>query len=75
MSAIPQGVSREEWLQALPRALVVAFVKTDMEFQKKGTRRVFFVSLLELYLFMSTHSKFNFTCRGNFWNDSYVCDY
>lgn len=37
MSAIPQGVSREEWLQALPRALVVAFVKTDMEFQKKGT--------------------------------------
>ncbi|KAK2456665.1 putative protein phosphatase 2C [Trifolium repens] len=36
MSAIPQGISREEWLQALPRALVVAFVKTDMEFQKKG---------------------------------------
>ncbi|KAI5398610.1 hypothetical protein KIW84_064106 [Lathyrus oleraceus] len=36
MSAIPQGISRDEWLQALPRALVVAFVKTDMEFQKKG---------------------------------------
>ncbi|GMH10435.1 hypothetical protein Nepgr_012276 [Nepenthes gracilis] len=36
LSAIPQGVSREEWLQALPRALVVGFVKTDIEFQQKG---------------------------------------
>ncbi|KAE9618942.1 hypothetical protein Lal_00047301 [Lupinus albus] len=36
MSAIPQGISRDEWLQALPRALVVGFVKTDIEFQKKG---------------------------------------
>ncbi|XP_010259435.1 PREDICTED: probable protein phosphatase 2C 5 isoform X2 [Nelumbo nucifera] len=36
MSAIPQGISREEWLQALPRALVAGFVKTDIEFQRKG---------------------------------------
>ncbi|KAK9139264.1 hypothetical protein Scep_008945 [Stephania cephalantha] len=36
MSAIPQGIDREEWLQALPRALVVGFVKTDIEFQQKG---------------------------------------
>ncbi|CAN4108859.1 unnamed protein product [Withania somnifera] len=36
LSAIPQGVSREEWLQALPRALVAGFVKTDIEFQQKG---------------------------------------
>lgn len=36
LSAIPQDISRDEWLQALPRALVVAFVKTDIEFQKKG---------------------------------------
>lgn len=36
MSAVPQGISREEWLQALPRALVAGFVKTDMEFQRKG---------------------------------------
>ncbi|KAJ8529574.1 hypothetical protein K7X08_036409 [Anisodus acutangulus] len=36
LSAIPQGISREEWLQALPRALVAGFVKTDIEFQQKG---------------------------------------
>jgi serine/threonine protein phosphatase PrpC len=36
LSAIPQGVNREEWLQALPRALVAGFVKTDIEFQQKG---------------------------------------
>ncbi|KAF1880315.1 hypothetical protein Lal_00048951 [Lupinus albus] len=38
MSAIPQDISRDEWLQALPRALVVGFVKTDIEFQKKDTQ-------------------------------------
>ncbi|MQL89340.1 hypothetical protein Taro_021921 [Colocasia esculenta] len=36
LGAIPQGVSREEWLQALPQALVAGFVKTDIEFQRKG---------------------------------------
>ncbi|CAA7388934.1 unnamed protein product [Spirodela intermedia] len=36
LSAIPQGLSREEWLQALPQALVAGFVKTDIEFQRKG---------------------------------------
>ncbi|XP_010553723.1 PREDICTED: probable protein phosphatase 2C 5 [Tarenaya hassleriana] len=36
LSAIPQGVSRDEWLKALPRALVAGFVKTDIEFQQKG---------------------------------------
>ncbi|KAL5196144.1 putative protein phosphatase 2C 5 [Glycine soja] len=36
LSAIPQDMGRDEWLQALPRALVVGFVKTDIEFQKKG---------------------------------------
>ncbi|XP_052181716.1 probable protein phosphatase 2C 5 isoform X2 [Diospyros lotus] len=36
LSAIPQGICREEWLQALPRALVAGFVKTDIEFQQKG---------------------------------------
>uniref|UniRef100_A0A1J3ISZ2 protein-serine/threonine phosphatase n=1 Tax=Noccaea caerulescens TaxID=107243 RepID=A0A1J3ISZ2_NOCCA len=36
LSAIPHGASREEWLQALPRALVAGFVKTDIEFQQKG---------------------------------------
>ncbi|CAL8166268.1 unnamed protein product [Prunus armeniaca] len=36
LSAIPQGISRDEWLHALPRALVAGFVKTDIEFQQKG---------------------------------------
>ncbi|OWM62914.1 probable protein phosphatase 2C 5 [Punica granatum] len=36
LSAIPQGATREEWLQALPRALVAGFVKTDIEFQQRG---------------------------------------
>ncbi|TMW89213.1 hypothetical protein EJD97_017494 [Solanum chilense] len=36
LGAIPCGLGRDEWLQALPRALVVGFVKTDKEFQKKG---------------------------------------
>ncbi|KAL2468640.1 putative protein phosphatase 2C 5 [Forsythia ovata] len=36
LSAIPQGLGREEWLQALPRALVAGFVKTDIEFQQRG---------------------------------------
>ncbi|CAN4124848.1 unnamed protein product [Withania somnifera] len=36
LSAIPRGLGRDEWLHALPRALVAGFVKTDKEFQKKG---------------------------------------
>nr|XP_043638980.1 probable protein phosphatase 2C 15 [Erigeron canadensis] len=36
LSAIPRGLGRDEWLQALPRALVAGFVKTDKEFQSKG---------------------------------------
>uniref|UniRef100_A0A0D6QXX2 protein-serine/threonine phosphatase n=1 Tax=Araucaria cunninghamii TaxID=56994 RepID=A0A0D6QXX2_ARACU len=35
MSAIPAGLSRDEWLAALPRAMVAGFVKTDKEFQVK----------------------------------------
>ncbi|XP_076903322.1 putative protein phosphatase 2C 15 [Bidens hawaiensis] len=36
LSAIPRGLGHDEWLQALPRALVAGFVKTDKEFQSKG---------------------------------------
>lgn len=36
LSAVPEDAGREEWLQALPRALVAGFVKTDIEFQQKG---------------------------------------
>jgi hypothetical protein len=38
MSAVPQGIGRDDWLQALPRALVAGFVKTDIDFQRKGER-------------------------------------
>ncbi|KAL2904810.1 putative protein phosphatase 2C 15 [Bienertia sinuspersici] len=36
LAAIPRGLSHDEWLNALPRALVAGFVKTDKEFQHKG---------------------------------------
>ncbi|XWS22476.1 hypothetical protein CRYUN_Cryun29cG0038400 [Craigia yunnanensis] len=36
LSAVPRDLGREEWLQALPRALVAGFVKTDKEFQSRG---------------------------------------
>lgn len=36
MAAVPRDLGREEWLQALPRALVSGFVKTDKEFQQRG---------------------------------------
>ncbi|KAI9185993.1 hypothetical protein LWI28_012825 [Acer negundo] len=37
LKLFPLGTSRDEWLQALPRALVAGFVKTVIEFQQKGT--------------------------------------
>ncbi|XP_047964965.1 probable protein phosphatase 2C 15 [Salvia hispanica] len=36
LNAMPRGLGRDEWLHALPRALVAGFVKTDKEFQAKG---------------------------------------
>lgn len=36
LCALPRGLGRAEWLQALPRALVAGFVKTDKEFQSRG---------------------------------------
>ncbi|KAK1263588.1 putative protein phosphatase 2C 12 [Acorus gramineus] len=36
LSAIPSDLSRDEWLAALPRALVAGFVKTDKDFQEKA---------------------------------------
>jgi len=36
LSAIPSDLSRDEWIAALPRALVAGFVKTDKDFQEKG---------------------------------------
>ncbi|CAN6480198.1 unnamed protein product [Victoria cruziana] len=36
LCAIPSDLSRDEWLAALPRALVAGFVKTDKDFQERA---------------------------------------
>ncbi|MBA0880129.1 hypothetical protein Goshw_012868 [Gossypium schwendimanii] len=36
LSAIPADLNRDEWVAALPRALVAGFVKTDKDFQAKA---------------------------------------
>lgn len=36
LSAIPPDLNRDEWIAALPRALVAGFVKTDKDYQEKG---------------------------------------
>ncbi|XVF84769.1 hypothetical protein PTKIN_Ptkin17bG0065300 [Pterospermum kingtungense] len=45
LNAVPHGLGREEWLLALPRALVAGFVKTDKEFQREtsGTTATFVI--------------------------------
>lgn len=41
LGAIPSNFSRDEWLAALPRALVAGFIKTDKDFQEKGNMLTF----------------------------------
>jgi len=36
LGAIPLDLSREDWVAALPRALVAGFVKTDKDFLERG---------------------------------------
>ncbi|KAG0629465.1 hypothetical protein M758_1G106100 [Ceratodon purpureus] len=36
VSSVPTGLTREEWLAALPRAMVAGFVKTDKDWRSKG---------------------------------------
>lgn len=36
LSAMPTDLNRDDWVAALPRALVAGFVKTDKEFLEKG---------------------------------------
>ena len=43
LSAIPPDLNRDEWVAALPRALVAGFVKTDKDFQQKGMVSSFLV--------------------------------
>jgi hypothetical protein len=77
LSAVPQGINRDEWLQALPRALVAGFVKTDIEFQQKGEHCIL---LLHLYVFYFWHFllgsyilHLDINDRRDFWDDSYIC--
>lgn len=36
LSAIPPDLNSDEWVSALPRAMVAGFVKTDKDFQERG---------------------------------------
>ncbi|KAH9611923.1 hypothetical protein KSS87_014541 [Heliosperma pusillum] len=38
LNAIPSDLNRDDWVAALPRALVAGFVKTDKDFLAKGLR-------------------------------------
>ncbi|XP_020979420.1 probable protein phosphatase 2C 69 [Arachis ipaensis] len=46
LSVIPSDLNRDEWIAALPRALVAGFVKTDKEFQQKGILTIFFWEIM-----------------------------
>ena len=39
LAAIPSDLNRDEWVAALPRALVAGFVKTDKDFQERGINK------------------------------------
>ncbi|XP_072060224.1 uncharacterized protein [Arachis hypogaea] len=46
LSAIPSNLNRDEWIAALPRALVAGFVKTDKDFQQKGILTICFWEIM-----------------------------
>lgn len=41
LAAIPTELCRDEWLAALPRALVAGFIKTDKDFENHGNTYTF----------------------------------
>lgn len=53
LGAIPSDLNRDEWLAALPRALVAGFVKTDKHFQNIGTNALLHAN--------------NLVCRNMIW--------
>lgn len=61
LNAIPSNLNRDEWLAALPRALVAGFVKTDKDFQTKG---MVVISCCIFYL--------SIFCKIRITNDSYL---
>lgn len=48
LGAIPPDLNRDEWVAALPRALVAGFVKTDKDLKETGTK----FSFVTLYIFI-----------------------
>jgi len=60
LGVIPPDLNRDEWVAALPRALVAGFVKTDKNFQQKGMANyVMFVLASIKYLVMRQVHKFH----------------
>lgn len=42
LAAIPPDLNRDEWVAALPRAMVAGFVKTDKDLQERGISSLLF---------------------------------
>ncbi|KAI3770419.1 hypothetical protein L6452_01551 [Arctium lappa] len=49
LGAIPPDLNQDEWIAVLPRALVAGFVKTDKDFQEKGSSLKLSVELISLF--------------------------
>ncbi|XLS62074.1 hypothetical protein HN51_016302, partial [Arachis hypogaea] len=60
LSAIPSDLNRDEWIAALPRALVVGFVKTDKDFQQKAFTNYLVVWQIEVLLEYSEYIDYLF---------------
>ena len=63
LGAIPRGLGRDEWLQALPRALVAGFVKTNEEFQSRGMELSLVLTFILSLLFY--FPSFTFCCKSS----------
>ena len=49
LGAIPPDLNRDEWIAALPRALVAGFVKTDKDLQERGINKSMRISIVLQY--------------------------
>lgn len=67
LSAVPPDLNRDEWVSALPRALVAGFVKTDKDFQDKGMTSLFLCSIRgSKFLCMNLPSTCIYACFKDF---------
>ncbi|XP_028093026.1 probable protein phosphatase 2C 12 [Camellia sinensis] len=62
LAAIPSDLNRDEWVAALPRALVAGFVKTDKDFQEKGMGCFCVSSYQHAFLIWSYHGQEKQSC-------------